>query len=308
MKLYSRLLRTLTTQEFNVVERLNPFYKDQVYSFYKEAELLLGNRIDKSLTDYLKDSQRMIRVSIPLKRDDGKLDNVYAYHIQHSSHIWPCQGGLKISKNISALTVEAQAFMVTLRNALSEIPLGGSKSGICIDKSKYSEHEITQLIQAFSNKLGKMGILGVNHDIIGPEMGISPIYSNALVDGLKSIDSELETNPYACVTGKSRDMGGINGREELPSYGVISILRILLDSEKFCRQYSIEKGLKNKRIIVQGFGNMGYWCSKLLEKEGALIVGIMENGISIHNSDGFIIDEVKAYFDKNKICTNKIQK
>ena len=290
MKILSQITRRFSTLQSYVVERMNPYYKDQVTSFYNEASEIVGSKIDKTLYEYLYNSQRMIRINLPLKRDNGQLHSVYAYHIQHSSHIWPCQGGLKISKNITALTVEAQAFMVTLRNALSEIPFGGSKGGICIDPSTCSEKELTSLIMSYTHALGKKGILGVNHDIIGPEMGIKSCYSNAMVEGLKTVESEVENNPYACVTGKSREMGGINGREELPSYGVLSVLNILLNSEKFLRQYSIEKGIKNKRVIIQGFGNMGYWMAKLLEKEGARIIGVMEKGISIRNMEGFFVD------------------
>jgi len=38
----------------------------------------------------------------------------------------------------------------------------------------------------------------------------------------------------------------------------------------------VEKGLKGKRFIVQGFGNVGYWASRFFVDEGAVLIGVAE--------------------------------
>lgn len=54
-------------------------------------------------------------------------------------------------------------------------------------------------------------------------------------------------------------------------------------------------GVKGKRVIVQGFGNVGYNYAKFMYKEGAKIVGIIEKDTGIYSEKGFNPDEVKLY-------------
>ena len=139
MKTKLLLNRYISSELSPYVKRMDPFYKNQVISHYNQAVTLLGNKIDANLSKSIALPERMIRINLPFQKDNGTTSNVYGYHIQHSNHIFPCQGGLKISEDINALSIGSQAFMVTLRNALANIPFGGSKGGINVDPSTCSE-------------------------------------------------------------------------------------------------------------------------------------------------------------------------
>jgi glutamate dehydrogenase (NAD(P)+) len=46
----------------------------------------------------------------------------------------------------------------------------------------------------------------------------------------------------------------------------------------------VSKGLKGKRFVVQGFGNVGYWAAKFFVEEGAIFTGVAE-------ADGSFVSE-----------------
>ena len=53
-----------------------------------------------------------------------------------------------------------------------------------------------------------------------------------------------------------------------------------------CARLGLEEGVEGKRIIIQGFGNVGYWAAKFFSQAGAIIVGVAEYDGSIYNVNG----------------------
>lgn len=62
------------------------------------------------------------------------------------------------------------------------------------------------------------------------------------------------------------------------------MLNTLVNSDSFCDKYDINTGMKGKKIIIQGFGNVGYHFAKFSHKAGAKIVGIIERDGAIYSS------------------------
>ena len=113
---------------------------------------------------------------------------------------------------------------------------------------------------------------------------------------LKGFD---DINAEGCCTGKFISQGGISGRPESTGLGIYYGTKELLNTESFLKKTGLSYGVNNKTIIVQGFGSVGYWASKFFAKDGAKIVGIVEHNSAIYNPDGFDVDDVKNYFNKN---------
>jgi glutamate dehydrogenase (NAD(P)+) len=109
-----------------------------------------------------------------------------------------------------------------------------------------------------------------------------------------------DMNASGCVTGKTVELGGIEGRAESTGIGVFYGLREVLRHEKLCKQFNIEPGMSGKTVIIQGFGNVGYWAAKFLVTENVKIIGIVEYNSAIYNKEGFNIDELKAYHLEKK--------
>lgn len=63
-------------------------------------------------------------------------------------------------------------------------------------------------------------------------------------------------------------------------------------------------GIKNKEVIIQGFGNVGFHLARFLVQEGATIVGIIERDVGIYNENGFDPYDVKMFMQKNTSLAN----
>ena len=71
--------------------------------------------------------------------------------------------------------------------------------------------------------------------------------------------------------------------------------RDLLNDKVLMEKLGVEPGMKNKRFIIQGFGNVGYWAAKFISEYGGIITGIAEWDGSIYNSKGIDIEDLHEY-------------
>lgn len=71
--------------------------------------------------------------------------------------------------------------------------------------------------------------------------------------------------------------------------------KYLLENKEFMESINVPRGIKGKTFIVQGFGNVGIWASKFIEKEGGKIIGVAEWDGSIYKEDGFDVDDLIHY-------------
>lgn len=62
----------------------------------------------------------------------------------------------------------------------------------------------------------------------------------------------------------------------------------------------LSHGLKGKRVIIQGFGNVGFHLARFLDKEGAKIVGVIERDAGIYNASGLDPNDLKMHMNMNK--------
>ena len=77
----------------------------------------------------------------------------------------------------------------------------------------------------------------------------------------------------ACVTGKPASQGGVDGRTEATGLGVFYGTREFLSNGDFLRKHQISMGIEGKSVIIQGFGNVGFFSAKFFADAGALVVG-----------------------------------
>jgi glutamate dehydrogenase (NAD(P)+) len=65
------------------------------------------------------------------------------------------------------------------------------------------------------------------------------------------------------------------------------------------KKLGLESGIEGKTIIIQGFGNVGYHSARILEENGAIIVGIAEYEGGLYNPKGINVEELKAFQQEN---------
>ena len=110
---------------------------------------------------------------------------------------------------------------------------------------------------------------------------------------------ETNINAEGCATGKFPSQGGIDGRTESTGLGVYYCIKQLLDMDSFINNSLLKdsgKGIAGKTVIVQGFGAVGYWAAKFLQRDGAKVVGIIEYNSAIYNPSGLDVDMAKNHF------------
>lgn len=107
-----------------------------VETFFKEAASYTDIPQDKLAL--IKKPNAVIKLNLPLVRDDGSYTTVEAFRCHHKMHKLPCKGGTRLSDHVDQNEVEALALLMSLKLAVVEVPYGGAKGGIKINPADYS--------------------------------------------------------------------------------------------------------------------------------------------------------------------------
>lgn len=242
----------------------------------------------------------MIKFNIPLRRDNGSLEVIEAYRAQHSYHRVPCKGGIRYAADVDQQEVEALAALMTFKTACSDIPFGGAKGGVKINPKKYSERELERVTRRYALELSKKGFLGAAIDVPAPDMGTGGREMSWIKDTYSYIFGQNDVNAAACITGKPMNQGGIDGRPEATGLGAFYGTRYLMNNKDFVAKYNTTLGLKDKTVIIQGFGNVGSWAAKFFQEEGSKVIGIIEFNSAVYNEEGLDQPDLLAYWAKHK--------
>jgi len=229
------------------------------YAFDRAADWM---GLDPEMRLLLRIPHREIRVDIPVRMDDGRLEAFVGYRIQHSGVRGPHKGGIRYHPDVDLNEVRAMAQLMTWKTALVNIPFGGAKGGVACDPSKLTQDELERLTRRFTSKISLA--LGPYRDIPAPDMN-----TNAQVMAW-IMDEYGRKHGYtpAVVTGKPVELGGSLGREQATGRGVALISRLACAS----------LGLPGKagRVVIQGFGNVGSFAARYLSDLGFRIVGLSD--------------------------------
>ena len=250
--------------------------------------------IPKGLSDQIKSCDSVYHLRFPITLDNGEIKVIDAWHGEHSHHMSPLKGGIRFSSVVNEDEVRALASLMTFKCALVNVPFGGGKGGIKIDSKDYSITELERITRRYTFELYSRNSLGPNTYVPATDYGttsreMSWIYSTYKTLSNSNIDSA------ASVTSKNIAQGGVSGRKEATGRGVFIGLRELLEDKEEMAKINLKTGIKDKKVIIQGFGNVGFHTAYFLEAAGAKIIGICEYNGSIYNSDGLSPDSVKSW-------------
>ncbi|MEA1787548.1 Glu/Leu/Phe/Val dehydrogenase [Arenibacter sp. GZD96] len=230
-------------------------------------------------------------VHFPVKRDNGEVEIFTGYRVQHNNALGPYKGGLRYHPTVDIDAARALAMWMTWKTSLASLPYGGAKGGIQLDPKKYSHSELERITRRFTYALGDN--IGPELDIPAPDVNTNPQTMAWILDTFMSTKSpsERSTNLHV-VTGKPIGAGGSEGRDRATGYGVFLCIKFWADQNKM--------PLKEKKYIVQGFGNVGYWTSYFMEKEGAILVAVQDASGTIANENGIAVDALFTHTQENK--------
>jgi glutamate dehydrogenase (NAD(P)+) len=195
---------------------------------------------------------------------------------------------------------EALAALMTLKLSVHNIPYGGAKGGVKISPKKYSEREIMRVTRRYTLELAKKNFIGAGIDVPGPDLGTNEAIMNCMKDTYATLYGEKDVNAVGCVTGKSVSQGGIDGRTESTGLGVFYGLREVCNNPYLAEKHGYELGIANKRVIIQGFGNVGFYASRFLTQYGAILIGVVEKESSVFNPEGIDPEDLIQYKNQHK--------
>ncbi|MBP3340631.1 MAG: Glu/Leu/Phe/Val dehydrogenase [Alphaproteobacteria bacterium] len=235
----------------------------------------------------LKNPQRMVEVSIPVKMDDGSVRVFTGFRAQHNTAIGPSKGGVRFHPMVSRDEVAALSIWMTFKCAVTGIPYGGGKGGIIVDPKELSTGELERLCRGYVDAI--YPILGEKKDVPAPDVNTNGQIMAWFIDEYIKLSGNQSLGVF---TGKPVELGGSKGRTKATGLG-ISI--VIAESLK-----TMGKDMRGATIAIQGFGNVGSYTAKCSYDMGAKIVAIAEwNGV-LYNEGGIDVDALMAYKAQNK--------
>lgn len=239
----------------------------QLYKAAKEINL------DKNLLKILEQPMRILRVSVPIKLDNGRTKVFTGFRCQYNNAKGPTKGGVRYHPEVTEEEIVALAAWMTWKCALLDLPYGGAKGGIICDPTKLSEGERERMTRRYTSEI--MPILGPHIDIPAPDVYTTSKTMAWIMDTFSMMKGYTEPS---IVTGKPEILGGSKGRKEATGKGVAIIAREYFKAMK--------KNLKGARVAIQGFGNVGGHAALFLSQMGANITVVSDVSGALVNPDG----------------------
>lgn len=271
-------------------------FLSSVERHFDEAADLVGISDDLRHKIKVANSTYTVRFGVRLR---DRLHTFVGYRSVHSEHMEPVKGGIRYSPYADQQEVEALAALMTYKCALVEAPFGGSKGALVIDPSEWNVDELERITRRFTQELAKRSLISSAQNVPAPDMGTSEREMAWIADEYKRLNPS-ELNPWACVTGKPVNKGGIRGRVEATGRGVQYALREAFRHPKDIEMAGLKGSLAGKRIVVQGLGNVGYHAAKYLsEEDDSLIIAVLERDGAVIDQKGIDIETLRAHIQQH---------
>lgn len=242
-------------------------------------------RLDDGLRAILRAPQREYTVRFPITRDDGRVEVLTGYRVQHNVARGPAKGGLRFHRDTDLDEVRALAMWMTWKCALVGVPFGGAKGGVAVDPRALSAREQEAVSRRFATELE--GVIGPDRDIPAPDVGTNAQTMAWIMD---TVSMHRGFSVPGVVTGKPVAIGGSLGRADATGQGIVYTI------EEACRSVGIS--LANARVAVQGFGNVGEASARLLHAAGATIVAVTDVSGGVISEAGINPAHLRRYLEE----------
>ncbi|MDO5718686.1 MAG: Glu/Leu/Phe/Val dehydrogenase [Tissierellia bacterium] len=256
----------------------------------KACDLL---KLDSAVYEILKEPRRVIEVSIPVRMDDGSLKVFKGYRSAHNDAVGPNKGGIRFHPDVNLDEVKALSLWMTFKACITGIPYGGGKGGVVVDPKDLSESELERLSRGYVREIHKY--LGEKIDVPAPDVNTSGKIMAWMADEYNMLSGSQQLGVF---TGKPVEFGGSKGRTEATGFGVSIIAR------ETAKKLGID--IVGAKVAIQGFGNVGSFTVKNIEKLGAKIVSILEfdrekGTYAVYKESGFSYEELKESKEKGTL-------
>jgi len=228
---------------------------------------------DRKYLDLLKQPQRIYQFALPLVMDDGSLKIFTGYRVQHNDIRGPTKGGIRFHPGVTLDEVKALSAWMSMKTAVLNLPYGGAKGGVTVNTKKLSRRELEKLSRRYASAIAKF--IGPEVDIPAPDMYTNPQIMAWMTDTYSMMAGKTV---HATFTGKPLEFGGSHGRETATARG------LFLCTTAACEKLDIS--IAGSKCAIQGYGNAGYYCARMMSEAGASITAVSDSGGAICNESG----------------------
>ncbi len=234
----------------------------------------------------LKKPKRALVVDVPIELDNGTVAHFEGYRVQHNLSRGPGKGGVRYHPAVTLEEVLALAAWMTIKNAAVNLPYGGAKGGVRLDPKKLSPNELEKVTRRYTSEISI--VIGPTRDIPAPDVNTNPQVMAWMMDTYSALVGGTVTG---VVTGKPIELGGSLGRVKATGRGVFLVAR------EAARALTLP--IKNARIAIQGFGNVGSVAAELFAEAGAKVVAVQDYSASVFKEDGISIPALQKHVAQN---------
>src|SRR5712691_2439241 len=256
-----------------------PMYKTALAQLDRVAARL---NLEADVHERLRLPRRALVVSIPVRMDDGNTQVFLGYRVHHSTVLGPTKGGLRYDKDVSLGEVTALAMLMSWKCALMGLPYGGAKGGVRVNPRELSQRELEHLTRRYTAEI--ILLIGPDLDIPAPDLGTDEQTMAWMMDTYSMTQGKCVPG---VVTGKPLIIGGSAGRREATGRGIVYTL--------YQAAKSLGHELRGRKVVVQGFGNVGSVAARLLWNDGCTIAGISDVKGGVWNPSGIDIRQLQDH-------------
>jgi glutamate dehydrogenase (NAD(P)+) len=256
----------------------NPY--DMAVQQFELAANKLG--LSEDIRELLRKPKRELTVNFPVRMDDGRIQTITGYRVQHNVTRGPAKGGIRFSPDVTLDEVRALAMWMTWKCAVVGIPYGGAKGGVICDPKHMTPAELERLTRRFATEISI--IIGPHSDIPAPDVNTNPQVMAWLMD---TYSMHQGYSVPAVVTGKPLSIGGSEGRNDATATGVLFVTR------SAARRMGMP--LQGARVSIQGFGNAGSVAARLFHNDGCKVVAVSDTSGGIYNEEGLDLAAVQRH-------------
>jgi glutamate dehydrogenase (NAD(P)+) len=242
--------------------------------------------LPEDIHQILRNFDRILTVSVPVRMDDGFLRIFTGFRVQHNASRGPYKGGVRYHQELTLDDLKALAMEMTWKCSLAGVPFGGAKGGIICNPKTFSKGELERLTRRYTYAI--MPIIGIEKDIPAPDVNTNEQIMAWMMDTYSA------NNGYCTpgiVTGKPVNIGGSLGRTDATGLGIAFTVASLIKHRKM--------NLKGIKVVIQGYGNVGSAVGKFLGEMGCKIIAVSSSKGGIYNPEGLSHDALINYYKKN---------
>ena len=236
--------------------------------------------------------ERVISFRVAWIDDKEEIQVNRGYRIEMNSAIGPYKGGLRFHPSVNLSVLKFLAFEQTFKNSLTTLPMGGGKGGSDFDPKGKSDTEIMRFCQSFMTELFRH--IGPNRDIPAGDIGVGSREIGYMFGQYKRLKNEFT----GVLTGKGVSWGGSLIRPEATGYGVVYFTQEMLESKN--------DGLKNKKVVISGSGNVAQYAAEKCLQLGAKIYTMSDSSGYIYDPQGINLYKLTFIMDLKNIKRGRI--